>query len=337
MANETTSTSQTTLIRTEILMDGAIRAAQPRLVVMNQLHWDDISAEPSGTVKYPVESDLGSASGGTEGTDLTTNTELGMASAVSVSPTEGAVFKAVITETVVKRRLGGMPYGSVIDLFQSHDVNALDAVLAPDIRRGTSAMLNKIETDATALLSTPSNVVGGGAGVDARIEDLFSAIYQMLKQQPLRPPSEWKFILAPHQIDEINRNALVTSGGLGGAIWSMQANFGLANRPDDAGYEAGRLGTFLNYPVYAYDHELRLEESNAAKGALFAGGTPTQSPRDAALAGRVGYGVLVWEAPIAFRFQYDVSLRAMEIVGSCRYALAELFDANGVEISTDDA
>lgn len=336
MANETTSTSQAALIATEVLMQGAIQANLPRLVVMNQLHWDDISAEGSGTVNYPVEADPGSASGGTEGTALTTNTEIGMGTTVQVSPTEGAVFRAMITETVVKRRLGGMPYNDVIDVFQSNDVNMLQALLAPDIRRGTVAMLNKIETDCIALVDDASAVVGDGAANDAKILDLFSATFQMLINQPLRPPSEWKFILCPHQIHEVNLDAAVTNGGIGGAVWNMQANYGLAGRPTDALMSTGQFGSFLNYPVFAYDHELRLEATNAAKGCFIAGGSPEQNPRDPALAGRVGYGVLVWEAPLRFRFQYQAASRAMEIIGSTRYGAKELVDKNGVTISTDD-
>lgn len=335
MADETTSTSQATLIRTEVLMEGAIRAAQPRLVVMNQLHWDDIQGTGSGTVKYPVESDLGSASGGTEGTDITANTELTMGSAVSVTPTEGAVFRASITEQVVRLRLGGSM--GVVEAFQSHDPALLDALLAPDIRRGTNMILNKIETDCIALLDDGSTSVGGGAANDLTITDMFSARYQMIKNQPLRPPSEWKYIITPNQQNEVNLSALVTAGGIGGAVWNQQANYGMANTPDDAGYEAGLFGTFLGTRVFVYDHELRLEAAGAAKGAMLAGGSPMTSPRYPGLAGRVGYGVLVWGAPIKFRYSYDVSLRAMEVVGSCYYLAKELFDLNSVVISSDDA
>jgi hypothetical protein len=335
MANETTSTSQAALVRTEVLMQGAIQAAKPRNVVMYQLHWDDISDADSGTVKYPVYADLGAASGGTEGTDITANTELTMATTVSVSPTEGAVFRATITETILKRRLGGRAYTSVVSALQSEDPAVLDALLAPDIQRGTAMMLQKMEADSVALLNDASTVVGPGAASTLGIADLLAALYNGMKNQPLRPPSEAKFILTPNQVNEINLEALTTSGGIGGAIWSMQANYGIANRPDDAGFESsGRVGTFLNYPVHAYDHELRLVDTGAVFGALWYGGTPTQSPRDPGLAGRVGYGVMVVEAPIQFRFEQDASLRAVEVVGSTRYGVAELFDLNGVAISS---
>lgn len=335
MANETTSTSQAALIATEVIARNAIAAHQPKQVVMRQLHWDSIEDAGTGTKRYPVYSDLGSASGGTEGTALSTNTELTMGTSVTVTPTEGAAVLAVITEKVVKERLGGRSFGSVIDVFQSEDAGMLQTLLAPDIMRMSHMILNKIETDCIALIDDASNSVGGGAGVDLRISDLFDAIYTLRTLQPLRPPSENKFILCPHQIREVTNEALLTAGGLGGAIWNMQANFGLANRPDDGFAQSGLAGTFLNYPVYEYDHELRLEAANAAKGCLWAGGRMDQSPD--AMGGAVGYGVLLWEQPIRFRFAYDPKERGMVIVGNAIYLAKELANANGVTISSDDA
>lgn len=335
MASETTSTSQAALIATEVIARNAIIAHQPKQVVMRQLHWDSIEDAGTGMKRYPVYSDLGSASGGTEGTALSSNTELTMGTSVTVTPTEGAAVLAVITEKVVKERLGGRSFGSVIDVFQSEDVGMLSQLLAPDITRMTHMILNKIETDCVALLDDASNTVGGGAGVDLRISDLFDALYTMRTLQPLRPPSEWKFLLCPHQIKEVTNEALLTAGGLGGAIWNMQANFNLANRPTDEFAMSGLAGTFLNYNVFEVDHELRLESGSAAKGALWAGGRMDQSPDETG--GAVGYGVLLWEQPVRFRFAYDPKERGMVVVGNAIYLAKELANANGVTISSDDA
>src|SRR3990167_5567958 len=115
MAGETTSTSQAALIATEVISRESIKTHQPKLVVSRQLHWGGKMLDAgSGTRRYSVESDLGSASGGTEGTAISTNTEIAMASSVTVAPTEGALMMFVISDKTVKERLGGVPVSSLL-------------------------------------------------------------------------------------------------------------------------------------------------------------------------------------------------------------------------------
>ncbi len=336
MANETTSTSQATLIATEIQADGAIQANLTKHVFNNLLHHDNMDGAGSGTKRYAVESDLGASSGGTEGTAITANSELTMGSAVSLTPTEGVLDRATITEKVIMRRLGGMPADSVIGVFQSEDQAMLSQLLAPDIRRLVAKGMQKIEADALALLSAPSNSVGS-TGVDASIMDLLTAVYQGKTQQMHRPPSEKGFVLTPNQTYEVDLEAVSTGGGVAGAIWNTQADFSIANRPDDGLSALGRIGTFLRYSVYEYDHELRVTANAGADvvGAFMDIGNPNISPDAPELGGKPAFGVYLERHFLKFRYQYDAALRAMIVVMNADYIHGELVDSGAVGIITD--
>lgn len=336
MANETTRTSQTALVATERLMVGAIEANLPSYPVHRLLAWDSIDGFGADKKNYPVESDLGAASGGTEGTDLTANTEIGMGATKSVTTSEGVAIKSVITEKLVRKRAGGLGYSTVMQLFASEDMAALERVLAPEVRRMTAMALQKIEADCIAVLDDPSNSVGT-SGSDISMLNLMQAIYQGDVQQMHLPASERGFILTPNQIHELNVEALSTGGGVGGALWSTgAADYDIFNAPAGSFVTDGLRGSFAGYRVYQYDHELRGTANGGADVVGFFGclGSADRSPDS--YGGKVPYGVLLWDQPLAFRFQYNASLRAMEIVPTAEYAASELVDNNGVKIVTDN-
>ena len=334
MSNETTRTSQTALVATEKLMVGAIEANLPDKPVHRLLSWDSLDGANADKKNYPVESDLGAASGGTEGTDLTSNTEIGMGATKAVTTSEGVAIKAVITEKTVRKRLGGLGFSTVLGAFQSEDIGALTTLLAPEVRRMTAMAMQKIEADCIAILDDASNSVGS-TGVDIGISTMLQAIYQAETQQMHLPRSQRGFVLTPNQVHELNLEAAVTGGGYGGGLWSQNIDYSLFNAPGDEAMMDGLRGSFAGYRVYQYDSELALSVNGGADVGGFFGclGSPNRSPDS--YGGKVPYGVLLWDQPLTFRFQYDASLRAMEIIPTAEYAASELVDNNGVSIVSD--
>lgn len=336
MANETTSAIQAAVIATERLARGAIKANLEKQVMVGLLHHDTMDGAPAPKKRYPVESDLGTSSGGTEGTPITANTAVGYASSVESTPSEGVLDRFVITEKTVMERLGGVGSRTVLDIFGSGDMSLIEALLRPDINRVYSRGANKIETDALALLSGISNTVGS-TGVDMTLTNALEAIYQLKTQNPLRPPSEWCFVLAPNQTHELNLEALTGSGGLSG-IWTAQAQNDLMNRPGDMWSMNGLLGRqILGFRVYEMSPGLVPTANTGADvvGGLICQGSPAQAPDDPALGGKTAFGVYLARHGLVPRFEQDADTRGMKCVINALYACTELVDNNAVGIVTD--
>ena len=109
MANETTTTSLSNAILSEALRL-AVPAHTADKLVVRQLCAEDMldDSESSLSRDYVVETDLGIASAGSEGTDVSANVELALGTTVTVTPTEGAATKATITTRALRKRVGGL-------------------------------------------------------------------------------------------------------------------------------------------------------------------------------------------------------------------------------------
>lgn len=336
MANETLAANQSALIATEVIADEVIKAHLPSIRFLNLVHHKSMDGMGSNTLRIPVYSDLGAASGGTEGVDATPSVQLGMGTSITVTPTEGVLEMALISDDTVMRRLGGTPYQTVRSAFFSGNDAAISTLLRPDIERLIPMGLQKIEADGYALLGSISNTVGPSSGSALRIQDMLSAIYQMKTQQPLRPRSEWVFFLAPVQVHNLNLEALATSGGVGGSLWgTSSADYNIANNNPEA--EPGWIGSFLQYGTYEQDDELVTTANSGADavGALFCRGNPSVAPDSPSLGGKPGAFAYVERHFLAFNFQGDASYRSAEVIMNARYAWAELADLNAVGIVSD--
>lgn len=334
MANETTSATQAALIATEVIASSAIEAHKPRNVLMQLCASDSNDGTGSNQKRYPKFSDLGVASGGSEGVDLTPTVALGMGTSVNVSPTEAIAEMALVTDDTVMRRLGGTPFQTVRAVFESGNKQAIAQLLAPDIRRLVAMGMQKLEADACALLSGISTSVGAD-NTDLGILAMLQAVWQMKKNQPLRPPSEWGFVLPDAAVHHLNVEAYATSGGLAGNLWgSGGAQFTLGNRPQDTFVENGLVGGFLQYPVYELDNEQKVVSGNNVLGAMACLSSLARSYNS--YAGRPPWAVYLERHFINFAFQADESLRSMEIIMNARYAFAELVDLNAVSILADN-
>lgn len=334
----TTSAQQAALIATEVIAERAIAANLPRAKFINLVHHKSMDGMGSNKFRIPVDSALGAARGGTEGVDQTPGVQLGMAASIEVSPAEGVLEVALITDDTVMRRLGGMPFNTVRAVLESGNRAAIMAMLAPDIERLSAMAVQKIEQDGLALLPAIPNTVGPAGGTDAPLElvHCVQSIYQMKTQLPRRPRSEWAFLFAPIQTLDLNTEAIATSGGVAGTLWgSGRADFDLVNAQPET--EPGFIGTLFRQRCYEMDDEL-VPTANAGKdavGALFSRSSPAIPPDSPALARRPGAFSYVERHWIHFAFEFDASLRSIEITMNARYIWTDLGSSDAVGLVSD--
>lgn len=338
MANETTSAIQDSYIATERLSKQVIDAEGPRYIA-RQFCMGDVGTDGAGKKRYLVGAVQAASSGGTEGVDLTPTRQLADGTPVDVTPSEGIADMALITEKTVRRRLGGTPHQTVISVFESGNKQLISQLLAPDVIDMTNGALKKYELDALdTMLNAPSNSVGT-TNTDLTILVVITAIRQLKLQQPLRPPSEWMFLMPSIAKQHLDVEVLLTSGvagGAGGTLWGNWADYKLANRPGDEWVMNGFQGTIFNIPWFEYDDEFK-ETANGTTdvlGILMCMGDPRRTPDS--YSKKVASFVYLEETPLTWRFQFDASMRSMEIIATADYAFAEMFDSNHVKFLIDN-
>jgi hypothetical protein len=339
MANETTSAIQDSYIATSILSQRVMDAEAARFVARGFCAGDVMDGVGAGRKDYLLGAVQGASSAGTEGVDLSPTRQLADGTPVQVTPTEGIADMALITEKTVRRRLGGTAHQSLRSVFESGDKVALSALLAPDVADMTIGALKKYEADGLdTMLNAPSNSVGT-TNTDLTILVCISAIRQMKIQQPLRPPTEWAFLMPSAAKLHLDTEVLLTSGvagGAGGTLWGTLADYQIANRPGDAWVANGFHGTLFGIPWFEYDDEFK-ETANGTTdvlGILFCLGDPRRAP-DAYMKRPPSF-VFLEETPLTWRFQMDESLRSMEVIATADYAFADLFDGNHVKFLIDN-
>ena len=326
MADETTSSTYSTHSLSYILGENAVPANLPNMVVSRLANEVDIDGQPSNTFQVAVHNDLGAASGGTEGTAITGNTALSYASAIQGAVVEGALVRAVVTDNAVATKFPGL--AGVSDAMQTLPFEQKLAVLQPEVDRLAAMCMEKYEDDHCNLLGGFTNTAGS-SGTDLSTADIFSAIYTF---DTLDASNQNRaLVLTPNQVDELRRDLAVTSGGLGGSLWSAQIDasiFGAGGIPEN-----GLIGSFMGIPVYQYSHSLRTFANDSADvcGALLAigSGDPTQAGNP------VGALMAVRKGGLKVRLEQSAAERGTIVVVSMEYVAVELKDAHGVSIITD--
>lgn len=324
MANETTSTVNSTRALSYVLGTRALPPNKADIVAVQLCNDDDINGAPSMVKQYAVESDLAAASAGTEGTAIATNTSLSFGSALSGTVVEGALIMSTITDRSIEVMFPGM--ANVGQLMQSGSFDQQLAAIQPSVDRMAGACFEKMEADTVALLTGLSNSVGT-SGVDMSVADAFSAIFTYNTLEAVTRETAW--LLTPTQLDDLMRDLAVAGGGLGGGVWFNQADasFLAANQLPKNGF----MGTFLGRPIYVYSHSLRVTSDAAANvnGALIAIGRGT--PED----GQLGAFGLIRRGGLKVRLDYRGDERGVKAVVSLEYVPIEVRDGHGVRIRTD--
>jgi len=321
MALETTRGSLAALIATEKLAATARAAHLPRLPFSQLIHQDSIDGDRAPQKRYMVESNLGRSAGGTEGISLNNTVEIGMATSINVVTSEGVADQALVTEDAVMEALG-ISSAEVAGVFADGTQEQFERILAPIVQRLIPRGLEKIEYDALQKILDLTNSVGA-ITANASLLNGLQAIYQFQRQSPLRPMVEARFMVDPSVVFEWNLEAGITSGGVQGAVWVNQANYGLLSRlPND--YETnGFAGTLLGYQVHCYSPEVAPEVVNGGDtgvAGLFGHFVmPTMPPDAPALGGKPASFVYLERSPLRLRFDMDISARGAKVVMNARY------------------
>ena len=326
----TTSTVRADQIATLISQE-TIKAASPDIVFSKLMHRDYIDGMGALTKDYPVYTDLATATAGTEGTAASNTHTLDLATKVTATPTEGVLMQAEITDRALGAAYGMVAQAVVKGAIANENAGVFINIIRADIERMTQAAMKKIESDAIALMASASTSVGTTTTA-LTIVDAMTAIYTADLNNMRSPNSIRGFALAPKAIHELNLEAISTSGGLSGALWSNQADFKLMNRTVDN--NDGFAGTFLGFPVFRIANALKTTVNSDADHLGFFGGLgdPNLTPEQAQSRGALGFGSIVFNSPISFAFSHSDDQRSIKITCKADYDVIEMLDANGIKI-----
>jgi hypothetical protein len=324
MANETTSSTYSTRTLSYVLAEEVLPPNLADIVAVALCNDHDIDGMPSNVVQFAVANDLNAASSGTEGTAISTNTALSMASAIQATVVEGALVRSTVTDRAMAVKYPGFP--GIEALIDSGDLASQRRVFQEEVNRLAQMCIEKMESDVVALVTGLSTSVGT-SGVDFSVADAFTAIYTYDTLEPVTREAAW--LLAPNQVDELRRDIAVAGGGLGGAVWFQQADasfLAARNLPKN-----GFIGSFLGRPIYQYAHSLRVlsDASANVNGALIAIG------RGSPDGGQLGAFCVARRGGLKVRIDKSAADRGAIIVVSMEYVAFEVRDTHGVRIRTD--
>lgn len=197
------------------------------------------------------------------------------------------------------------------------DVDGLAAMIARSYGQDFSAQL-------TALFGSLSNSVGGGAGVDLTVDDIFDGQFQL---HTTNTPGPFICVLAPH-----SHNELVTSlRGETGALQFVPATAEML-RAKGPGYKGSWNG------IEFYTHDSVVDAGTTRDNAMFGYGCFAYTEADTSKLMRfIDRRIApVAGSPLLVTTVWDDDSAKFRIIGNVWNAVAEAEDARGVLLSTDD-
>jgi hypothetical protein len=326
MASETTSTVYADSALSYSLEGRVLSANLPKIVLHGLANEIDITGERSDTARLNRNTDLGAAASGTEGTTYSTNEEFALETPIDMLVAEAAAIqRGIVTNFALEVKLG---IGDVWRALQEASLDVKLAILGDESDRASFACLEKREDDLANLLDGFSNTVGT-SGSDLTVTNMLSAQYTLKTLEPQH--EDWVYVLTPNQVQELQLEIGVSGGGLGGSVWTGQADASFFNfRPDMP--RNGFRGSFMNIPVYEYAHSLRTTANANADvcGALMCRGVG--DPRKGGQLGGIGIATL---GGLKYHLQYDAAMRGVLIIVTSDHKAQEVRNDHGVSIITD--
>jgi len=314
MANETTTTTLNDVVYGYIIEPSFLDYAHDWIVATQFFRRYSLIGKPSNVLQIPrFATDMGTVGDGgagvdtefdaTEGTDLSTNTQLDTDNVQLTVAEYGLVHK--ITDNVREDSI----LGSDMSMYISNAARIL-----------TTA----VEDSGCALFSGLSNSVGS-TGVDLTIAVSVSAA-DGIRERGCRAPNGVTYVLDDQQYNDL-RDACIATGS-SWAVFPQVADKLLDVQKDPInGLGNGRVMMFRGFDVYASGLTDTANTGADVVGACF---THTGPGNDVFAT----FGI-VDKRPFRVETERDATLRADEMVFTTRVALGETTDASGTKILSD--
>lgn len=235
------------------------------------------------------------------------------------APSNTAVVDAAVTLTPAARALK----------FYVTDLNAITAPNGQVDPVGLARIVaENIERDYTDLIctagATATTNVGGGGGVDATVDDLYDAIYQLRASNAQGP---YTGVFAHNSFNEL-------IGSLRGETGALQ--FQPATAELLAARGPGFQGSLLAVDLYSVDSVV--EDTNVNQNFVFAaGGIGYTYAAVDRIAQFVDRRIVVQDAMSMVTMTFEHLKRALEIIGVHYPAVSVMQQAMLVGVTTDDA
>lgn len=323
----TTTTTQTDRILAEIIATRVLSGSYPTLVLTPHANLDfDLVGAPASAKAYPRLADDGAAASVNEGSDASTVTTASMGTQLLNTPGE-VYMRFDVTDKVMKKRVPGFDPTALRSVLDSGDVGALLGLFSEEVMRARKAVFEKLEVDLMALTDDFGTTVGT-SGSNVTLANIESSIYQLTKKETGNA-DRWAFFLDPIQISDLRSEIALTSGGLGGGVWTGDVQSITSVKPTLL--TTGLQGALFGIPVYVTANSVNPHPNSAADeaGCLMVRGEGHPET------GLPGAFVVTVSDDFHPRFDPDVSGRLCEVYGFMEYAVGERADDMGISIITD--
>lgn len=314
MALETTTTSLNDVVYSYVIEPTFLDYAYDWTVATPFFRRFSLVGKPSNVLQVPrLASNMGTVGDNgsgvdtefdaTEGTDLSTNTQLATDNVQFTAAEYGLVHK--ITDNVREDSI----LGSDVSMYISNAARIL-----------TTA----VESSGVALFSGLSNSVGV-SGSDLTIAQAVAAA-DGIRERGCRAPNGVTYVLDDQQYNDL-RDACIATG----SSWAMfpAASDRLLDIQKDPinGLGNGRVMSFRGFDVYATGLTITANTAADVVGACFTHTGPGNDP--------MATFAIVDKRPFRVETERDATLRADEMVFTTRVAVGEAFDTSGTKIVTD--
>jgi hypothetical protein len=295
MENETTSTTLTNQIMTELIQSYVAEAIREASVMLPLVDVVDIGNVPTKTASWQFAA--------------------GATAAAIVEGTAVANSAWTLTEATATAAQVGVKV-ELMDLGRRSTVTDIASAVAMDL---ASACMEKFDTDAAALLGGFSNTVGTSTQ-DITIANLIAAITK-LRIQAKGLANQSAFVLYPQQVADIQTAILSASNGLAPAL-SREGLAAIMGDTVNSAVLGAQVGSFMGIPVFQSVLVPTANVGEDSAGALFA-------------VKRAIGAAMKWMPEIEMQRGVSNGQNSDNLLATMAYGVVELRDALGVSIITD--
>lgn len=322
-------------LATEVLSVQFFESYKAKLRFFAKVHHDSNPVARTELKKYRVKSKPGTAPAGPgENVALQNTYQLSTGTTISATSTEFVADMMELSANMVADTLG-LDLDMVADRMINGTQAEFEQMLAPFVGDMVYRALAAAETNVLALLAGLSTGVGT-TDTNFSLAKMLACRYQFRINQAHRPLSECQYWLPELSQNDVEAEVLATSGGIGGAVWMTQAEYGTANNNPRWDTE-GLLGMFLGHPVYTIPPDSQPTANSGEDYLGFFGvpGVPGVAPDAPELAGLPG--AFTFYERQARRLDYRTAFagRGGRIRSLWQGAFVESSDADGVQILAD--